>query len=813
MKDASVSARRREIALGVGSYWILALPGFVKTLGGYALAREFGNEIVDSIYHWQVFIHRWFGDGIPFWNPFVHGGLPVIGHPEVGALHPVSALHFFMGPEGVVNTVLWAGPAVAASLMFVFALQLTRLTFGAWLAGLVYGFHAYWGGRVYVAGEWNVALSYPFVPLVLAGALGALRRDGGLWIALLGGGTAVLLLASYIPLWVLVAASVIVTALFARGGGRSRIRSVARLSAGLGLGVIVALPHFLPLIHFWRQTANPIPLESARDYPFDRLLAEHLVSVFFPRFFGDEVNSTYWGRLSYSPVALYSGIATWVLAVLALLYVRRRATVLSFLGLAISAVLAAELLPIYGQLASCPGWVQASKSPASLLGLWPLCVAVLAALGWEGLVSMPVPQRRRAGYVVLLLVFVSAVVGWIYFGRTGSQGMVWRNLVNRITDDPSNLLAPEVAERIRSDARLLEGSFRVAYDSVVRSLAYLGGFGLLLAFGFASSARPRAAGLALTGCLFSADVAGFFHAQESIYPFELLRLPRAIAEHIRAQCGQDYRVLAPSNPDLCWQPVDVEVASAWVRTPFVYKDFHDVVRLIERQPTFYAPGLMLSRYGPFVRSMGVRHLLTRPNSVYKDPACTVTLQTPTVWSYDTTATVLRRAYFPRRIEVTTESARALFQVVSQEWAPEEVGFVEVSDKDVGRHWVQPADTTTSIVRVDGRGMTIALARPTTAPCVLMLSDIYDPWWKARSEGAEIPMHKGNYVFRALELPAGAQRIELQYEVPYWEVTRVLAWLGGLVLLALGLWRGQQKPAGQTRRASGPGSDEAGEKDG
>jgi hypothetical protein len=61
---------------------------------------------------------------------------------------------------------------------------------------------------------------------------------------------------------------------------------------------------------------------------------------------------------------------------------------------------------------------------------------------------------------------------------------------------------------------------------------------------------------------------------------------------------------------------------------------------------------------------------------------------------------------------------------------------------------------------------------------LVLSDLWYPGWKARVDDNPVPLYRGNYLFKAVEVPAGEHLVEFQY--------RPLAFRLGVLLSALGL---------------------------
>lgn len=59
---------------------------------------------------------------------------------------------------------------------------------------------------------------------------------------------------------------------------------------------------------------------------------------------------------------------------------------------------------------------------------------------------------------------------------------------------------------------------------------------------------------------------------------------------------------------------------------------------------------------------------------------------------------------------------------------------------------------------------ISVSTKTVAGGLLVLSEVFDPDWKAYVNGQEAPIYRANHLFRAVEIPASAATVEFRYEL-------------------------------------------------
>lgn len=79
---------------------------------------------------------------------------------------------------------------------------------------------------------------------------------------------------------------------------------------------------------------------------------------------------------------------------------------------------------------------------------------------------------------------------------------------------------------------------------------------------------------------------------------------------------------------------------------------------------------------------------------------------------------------------------------------------------------------------------------------LFISEVYyEPSWKAYIDGKEVPIHKANYAFRGIVVPAGKHTVEMRFQSENFETGRLLSLSGNIIcvlLLAGGLFVERRK---------------------
>ena len=124
------------------------------------------------MYHWVPYETLWNYGQVPLWNPFMCGGMPMLGNPQSRWLSPLFLLHLWFGPELAIQLEIIVHIALAWLGAFVLGRTsgLSRLA-AVMPAGVFAGCSAFY---LHFAEGHTGALSYAYLPWILAAA--AVRR-------------------------------------------------------------------------------------------------------------------------------------------------------------------------------------------------------------------------------------------------------------------------------------------------------------------------------------------------------------------------------------------------------------------------------------------------------------------------------------------------------------------------------------------------------------------------------------------------------------------------------------------------------------
>jgi hypothetical protein len=352
--------------------------------------------------------------GLPLWNPWLHGGQPLLSNPSYGTFYPPSWLIFAVPPHYAMSLLAMLHVALAFAGAWRLARRLGCGRGAAALAGIGYS-----GCGAYFAqlSAFTMLLGFAWLPWLLAWADAALRApQGERWWrpAVLAGGILALQLLNGEPAAVFMSGLALL-ALAASAAGRQpgtwpRLRRALRALVPLAFGLALAAVQLVPTLG--RMADSPRRTLDAEQALSWSMRPQRLVEAVLPRFYGDPARVSeglfFGGEISdghYPYVeSIYPGLLLAVLGAAALLRSRipRRAAWALVLGAGVFLALGRHN-PLYAGVRRAVPLLAILRYPERFVILAILALVLAGALGWQWLLDERQAGRPAAANLPLAL--------------------------------------------------------------------------------------------------------------------------------------------------------------------------------------------------------------------------------------------------------------------------------------------------------------------------------------------------------------------------------------------------------------------------
>jgi hypothetical protein len=328
--------------------------------------------------------------GLPVWNPWLHGGQPILSNPSYGAFYPPSWLVFAVSPTYALSLMAILHAAVA----FAGGWRLAR-HFGCGRAAAALGAVGYSGCTAYLSllSAYTLFGSMAWFPWVVLYGDEALRREGSWWPpALLAGGALGLQLLNGEPSTVVISGLALL-ALAVSAAGR-RLSAAPRVLVPVLFGVALAAVQLLPTLG--RLADSPRKDIASHIATIWSMPPERLVELAFPRFFGDSNRALRGLFVGWKlndrdfpyVLSLYPGLLLTILGLSALLRWRipRRAAWALCAGIGILLALGRHN-PVYEILRTAVPMLAILRFPEKFILLTIFALGFAGVLGWQRLLD------------------------------------------------------------------------------------------------------------------------------------------------------------------------------------------------------------------------------------------------------------------------------------------------------------------------------------------------------------------------------------------------------------------------------------------
>jgi hypothetical protein len=559
--------------------------------------------------------------------------------------------------------------------------------------------------------------------------------------------------------------------------------ALAAVIVGFGVGAIQLLP-FFEYLPYSPRAEGYYGFEGSTSYAIPWA---HLPEFFFAGFTGTTPANTYWGPNPLKLHSEYLGLAALALALLGAFDKDRRRLVLwlSSIGLLFLLVCAGAATPFYRLWWTVMPFVKQTRAPGMALFVVALIVAVLAGFGVDRM------QRREgekwhipwavAGAVALFLALVGAVGGVAQFLARGIE--------------------MDLARPVADTASRAQGDIRLGAMASASALVLLGLVGWAYARG---KVHPLLLALAVP-LLVSADLwrnaRDFWTYSEAprdgVYgydvltdeltsqplPFRVMNLsdtgidvypgaslmafdvPQILGHH-GVQLHAFNELLGGKN---IWQYLFVS-RRLWDLYAVQYVLLPSGIELSGQLPAY---SQLQMDFEPLMTGVQASSGVRADVFVRRDPVPYARLVPAAVKVPDEEA-------IPAVADPRSQLSFDQLVLIDPE-AP--IDPLPVESLPV------PLEATVAVESWDVGRMELRIEPPAPANAYVLVAENHYPDWRARVDGREAPVIRGNVSLITVPVPAGAERVSLEFRSEAYGKGRLITWIslvviGGVILVPL-----------------------------
>ncbi len=771
---------------------------------------------------------------VPLWNPHVLGGTPHLADFQSGVYHPLNLiLYRFDALEGT-GIFLYVHLLAGALGLFLFLRALGVGPWGGAFGAIAFGFNAYFA--TYIGHPVHITTGC-WLPFLLLAVRRAVHGRG--WLAL-PFVVAMLFLGGF-PQTILY--SLIIAGAYALFEAVAKQRWIGLGSAGAGvaLGIGLVLFQLLP-------TKELGSLSDRTAIPLDKIVAVHqpepatMIRALVPDFFGNPVDETYWIHAFDGPIPHpndigflgYAGLATLLLAFLALFRSRRRERWFFFAVAATSLLLlfSSHAYSLYYKLVP---FARFSSELHRLQFPFLFALCVLAGLGWGALFeargedATAPPRPTRAGLVMIgasLVLVIAFALGGDAIYRVASRALLEKQGTSPTAGAGTRLAyggtmqMPPVAAAwfpTSSNRAVTPRAWKAHTWKCVRRTALLLA---LLGVAFELAARTRrgdpalpasraflvAVGAILVIHVF--DTVTFARTYYTNSPRETAFAPHpAIAKLSKApgriaRLGGQY--LLPPNTALVYGIDDVAGVNALMParygaifgavSPVLFPDGRRIAPFTSigelDRPVWDLLGMRSLLVGPSFEPERVVAALNHGHERFAIADLYSSYMPMSSWAVLENRDALPFAFLIHDYEVVTDPEAARARLVSATFDPRGPLLLEEDPGIVGSAPAWDPGDTCDFTRSNG---TIRVRTSSSRDGLLFVCENDVPGWTAEVDGSPAPILRAHTTFRAIAVPRGDHEIVLRYAPESWRNgVRFSGIAGGIYLLLIGASRFRKK---------------------
>ncbi len=685
------------------------------------------------------------GGRLPFWNPYLFTGTPVIADPNFQPFYLPNLLASLVLPVHLALPWLaWIHLTLSGMLMYLFLRKRSLHWLAASLGGGVWLLNGYL--VVWLENPHRLSTA-AWLPGVFWAYEEAIQEKKPAWAALAGIFLAMAILGGQVQFVFIFGLALIMYAViqsfFRMQDSRpDPARPLLYLLLVALIGFLIGALVIIPAAEF--STFSQRTLPDAANFLESRWPATHIIALLAPDLFGNPATEVrYWGAINYAEVTAYFGVVALLLALSAVFVARDKRflfTTLFILALVLAVALGTPLARV---LSLIPGFQFLALRRTIIL--IPFFGAWLAAAGLDGWLQTNISWRRSFS-ALALAIFLMAGISFVVTRQLGQTFIEHR-------------------------ATAVEELWRAAVLVTIATL-------LLLAV----RRRPLIVGSLLL-ILALGELLQWGRPFNPITSIEYLYPENAVTDFLK-QDPDLFRVLPLQAGKTVFGPNTLstfEIEDITGYSSLIKGDYAALLRAMDDDIEIgWMRGnenmLLMSHFHPLVSMLNVKYVLSAeelPNQPELQPLA----QLDGVWVYENKEDG-GRAFLVNDVQpVSPESVLPTLLSPDFDWRQSALITEPLPAVQAAELAVAPGLAAGNVTITCYEPEEIIINVDSPQPAFLVLTDAYYPGWQAFLDDQPVTLYETNDVLRGLYVPAGLHEVQFRFRPRTLQVGLVLALAG------------------------------------
>jgi hypothetical protein len=733
----------------------LAVFGDVLLAGNSRILSMPNEDMTRPFFYWFPFGFDELKKGhLVLWNPHNYAGAAYFGGFGPALLYPPNWLHMVLPTAFAINVGIALHLFLAGVWVYLWTWHRCLHPAACILAGLIFMFCGAHFLQIY-RGHLHCLTTLTWTPLIFLAIDGVLQTFSVTWILLGMAAVAMQILAGHVQyiFYTAIIAGIYALAGWLKSGARVR-EAAALASIYVGGASLAAVQLFTGLQAAAESHRTGISYGIASSFAFP---PENLLTLILPGFFGDMVNTPYWGRWTLTEMSLFIGTAPFLLSVCGLVHGEKAVKRFSFTMALIVMILAVgDYTPLFKILYDHVPGFQNFRGTTKFTVLAALFIVMLVAVGFDHLLkARQAPRWLAAAGLVAGGVLIAAGALLVRDCNAGG-GNLWTPALTRM----------RFLDDAYRDFVLTRGpaSMRACVNAG-RSLWIGGGTFLLLGLLLAAARRSHRLVYAI-GIIGVVEVMGYArYTRPTFDPAPLVNRSVVLRRLLAENAAGESRLV--SQDPYSYVAMGAGALDLWGADPTVLARYARFVALTQGWPLDAI--LVTSGFrtlSPLLGMLRLRYVLRIDREQ-------VTLQ-------PTHLKELPRALLVPHWKVLPTPENVLDALRDPTFDPERAVLLESDPGLVPAESDEPGQVSLRDVSTE----VIEISADVPQPSILVITDNYSASWKATplagSDGRTYRVVPANSLLRAIPLTAGHHHLRLEYRPT---ALAVGAWVTMLSLVA------------------------------